>query len=165
LLSPFDSLVWSRPRTERLFGFRHRIELYTPAAKRLHGYYVLPFLLGDSLVARIDVKSDRGAGVLRVLGAFIEPGADPGTVALELADELRLLAGWLELEHVSVASNGDLAGTLAKAVRIGRRRVGGCPSATSPWAARACSSTCAARPPTLRCSTCTAGPACPATSS
>jgi uncharacterized protein len=122
LLTPFDSLVWSRPRTERLFGFRHRIELYTPAAKRLHGYYVLPFLLGDSLVARIDVRSDRGAGVLRVLGAFIEPGADPGTVARELADELRLLAGWLELEHVSVASNGDLAGKLAKAVDTKDRR-------------------------------------------
>jgi uncharacterized protein YcaQ len=116
LLTPFDPLVWSRPRTERIFGFRHRIELYTPAAKRLHGYYVLPFLLGDSLVARIDVKSDRGAGVLRVLGAFAEPGADPGAVALELADELRLLADWLELEHVSVARKGDLAGELAKAV-------------------------------------------------
>ncbi len=121
LLSPFDPLVWSRPRTERVFGFRHRIELYTPAAKRLHGYYVLPFLLGDSLVARIDVKSDRGAGVLRVLGAFAEPGADTGAVALELADELRLLAGWLELEHVSVARKGDLAGKLAKAVTAGQR--------------------------------------------
>ncbi|GAB3408298.1 hypothetical protein GCM10027569_21340 [Flindersiella endophytica] len=77
---------------------------------------MLPFLLGDSLVARIDVRSDRGAGILRVLGAFTEPGADPGTVALELADELRVLAGWLELDHVSVARNGDLAGKLAKAV-------------------------------------------------
>lgn len=122
LLTPFDPLVWSRPRTERIFGFRHRIELYTPAAKRLHGYYVLPFLLGDSLVARIDIKGDRGAGVLRVLGAFAEPGADPGVVALELADELRLLAGWLELEHVSVARKGDLAGKLAKAVTAGGAR-------------------------------------------
>jgi uncharacterized protein YcaQ len=115
LLSPFDPLVWSRPRAERLFGFRHRIEFYTPAAKRLHGYYVLPFLLGDRLVARIDVKSDRRTGVLHVLGAFAEPAADPGAVAAELADELRLLAGWLELDHVSVAANGDLAGRLAQA--------------------------------------------------
>ena len=116
LLGPFDPLVWSRRRTERLFGFRYRIELYTPKAKRVHGYYVLPFLLGDRLVARVDVKGNRQAGVLRVLGAFAEPGADPGAVAPELADELRLLAGWLELERVSVARNGDLAGKLAKAV-------------------------------------------------
>jgi uncharacterized protein len=114
LLAPFDPLVWSRARTERVFGFRHRIELYTPAAKRVHGYYVLPFLLGDRLVARVDVKSDRPAGVLRVLGAFAEPGPDPGAVAQELADELRLLAGWLELEKVSVARRGDLAAQLAR---------------------------------------------------
>ena len=122
LLGPFDPLVWSRRRTERLFGFRYRIELYTPKAKRVHGYYVLPFLLGDRLVARVDVKGNRQAGVLRVLGAFAEPGADPGAVAPELADELRLLAGWLELERVSVARKGDLAGKLAKAVDAQRRR-------------------------------------------
>jgi uncharacterized protein YcaQ len=116
LLTPFDPLVWSRPRTERVFDFRHRIELYTPAAKRVHGYYVLPFLLGDELVARVDVRSDRGAGVLRVLGAFAEPGADHAAVAPALADELRLLAHWLDLEHVSVAQKGDLAAKLAKAV-------------------------------------------------
>jgi uncharacterized protein YcaQ len=123
LMTPFDPLVWSRPRTERLFGFRYRIEMYTPAAKRVHGYYVLPFVLGDRLVARIDVKSDRQAGVLRVLGAFAEPGAKPDAVAPELADELRLLAGWLELEQVSVARKGDLAGKLANTVAAtqGRR--------------------------------------------
>jgi uncharacterized protein YcaQ len=123
LLSPFDPLVWSRPRTERIFGFRYRMEIYTPVAKRVHGYYVLPFLLGDDLVARIDVRSDRPAKVLRVLGAFAEPGVDPGVVAPELADELRLLAGWLELAHVSVANRGDLAAKLARAVAAfdGRR--------------------------------------------
>jgi uncharacterized protein len=122
LLAPFDPLVWSRPRTERLFGFRYRIEMYTPAARRVHGYYVLPFLLGDRLAARVDVKGDRQAGVLRVLGAFAEPGADPGAVARELADELWLLARWLELERVSVARNGDLAGKLAKTVAAARGR-------------------------------------------
>jgi len=122
LLTPFDSLVWSRPRTERVFGFRYRMEMYTPAAKRRHGYYVLPFLLGDSLVARVDVKGDRPAGVLRVLGAFAEPGADPGAVAPELAAELRLLAAWLELDHVSVARTGDLAGRLATAVSAAQGR-------------------------------------------
>ena len=96
--------------------------MYTPVAKRVHGYYVLPFLLGDRLVARIDVKSDRQAGVLRVLGAFAEPGANHDAVAPELADELRLLAGWLELERVSVASKGDLAGKLAKTVAAAQRR-------------------------------------------
>ena len=90
--------------------------MYTPAAKRVHGYYVLPFLLGDRLVARIDVKSDRRAGVLRVLGAFAEPEGDPGAVARELAEELRLIADWLELDEVSVARKGDLAARLAKAV-------------------------------------------------
>jgi len=115
LLSPFDSLIWERRRAERLFGFEYRIEIYTPPGKRKYGYYVLPFLLGEALVARVDVKSDREASALRVHAAYAERHAPAGT-ASALAAELTAFAHWLGFDRVLVGRRGDLARALRAAL-------------------------------------------------
>jgi uncharacterized protein YcaQ len=122
LLSPFDPLVWRRRRTERIFGFHYRIEIYTPAPKRTFGYYVLPLLVGDSLVGRFDLKADRATGRLLVQASWIEPGADPPSTAEAAATELRRLARWLGLADVVVAPRGNLAVDLVDHPRL---RAGG----------------------------------------
>lgn len=113
LLSPFDPLIWFRDRALRLFGFHYRIEIYTPAAQRVHGYYVLPFLLGENLVGRVDLKADRQANVLRVQSAWAEPATELDEVASQLATQLIDLALWLGLDGVQLSGQGDLAPTLA----------------------------------------------------
>jgi uncharacterized protein YcaQ len=117
LLSPFDPLIWFRPRTARLFGFEYRMEVFVPAEKRRWGCYVLPFLMDERLVARVDLKADRERRRLRVLAAYLEPRAPAGAVAAALAAELRALAGWMGLPTLAVERRGNLARALSAAVR------------------------------------------------
>ncbi len=116
LLSPFDPLVWFRPRAERLFKFHYRIEIYVPQHKRRWGYYVLPFLMGDQIVARVDLKADRKASVLLVQAAHVEEGADSLLVANKLARELGILGSWLGLNTIKVARKGGLAAKLRREI-------------------------------------------------
>jgi uncharacterized protein len=113
LLSPFDSMIFERARLQRLFDFVYRVEIYVPEPKRVHGYYVYPFLLDEQFTARVDLKADRMRGVLRVNAAWIEPGYDSYDVATELASELKIIAEWLGLETVEILPRGDLAPALA----------------------------------------------------
>ncbi|WP_020523461.1 winged helix-turn-helix domain-containing protein [Catelliglobosispora koreensis] len=117
LVSPFDPLIWQRDRTERLFGLTYRIEIYVPAEKRIHGYYVLPFLQGDRFTARVDLKADRKAGLLRIPAVWAEPGVKKPEVARALAAELQRLSGWLGLSGVAPAERGDLAAALNPLLR------------------------------------------------
>ncbi len=120
LLAPFDPLVWHRPRLQRLLGFRYRIEIYVPAPRRVHGYYVLPFLNRGAMVARVDLKADRARAVLQVRSAWSEPGSD-GDDVVALALECARLARWSGCERVEVEAVGDMAGALATAVRATAR--------------------------------------------
>jgi uncharacterized protein YcaQ len=117
LLTPFDPLVWDRDRIERLFDFFYRIEIYVPEKDRQYGYYVYPFVLGEDLVARVDLKADREKGVLRVKGAFVEDSPDRDYVAANLADELRLMAGWLGLKRVGTGRKGNLMPALRSVLK------------------------------------------------
>jgi uncharacterized protein YcaQ len=117
LLSPFDPLIWFRPRSERLFDFHNRIAIYGPARLRKWGYYVLPFLCGERIAARVDLKADRATRRLLVQASHLEEGADGGVTAERLAVELKSLADWLDLTSVAVARRGAFARILAAAMQ------------------------------------------------
>jgi len=119
LLSPFDSLVWCRPRNERLFNFHYRIEIYTPQHKRIYGYYVLPFMLNGEIVGRVDMKADRAARTLRVHASFSEVGVNRGDVAKHLTAELIEMAAWLGLNDVDIVRRGNLSTLLKSAMKVG----------------------------------------------
>ncbi|HEY4408238.1 MAG TPA: crosslink repair DNA glycosylase YcaQ family protein [Acidimicrobiia bacterium] len=120
IVSPFDPVLWERRWTKTVFGFDYQIEIYVPAPKRIYGYYVLPFLMGEGFAGRVDLKADRKTSTLLVQAAYVEAGADPDTVAEALAGELHHMAGWLGLEGITVAGKGDLARPLRHALPGGR---------------------------------------------
>lgn len=121
LLSPFDPIVWDRERAERLFNFHYRIELYTPAPKRKFGYYVLPFMTGETLGGRLCLKSDRQTGTLLVNRSHIEHDVVAGNIAPAIAAEIKLMARWLGLEKVKIARTGNFAKALSAAARDNAR--------------------------------------------
>ena len=121
IVSPFDPILWERKWTKAVFGFDYQIEIYVPGPRRVHGYYVLPFVLGDRFAARVDLKADRKTATLLVLAAYVEPGFAPRAVADALAGELRAVAQWLSLERFRVASKGNLAAPLKGCLVVQRR--------------------------------------------
>ncbi len=124
VVSPFDPVLWERAWTRAVLGFSYQIEIYVPAARRIHGYYVLPFLMGDRFAARVDLKAERQTSTLIVHAAYLEPRFERAAVAAALAHELRLMAGWLSLESFAVRPKGDLANALARELGRHRRRSG-----------------------------------------
>jgi uncharacterized protein YcaQ len=116
VVSPFDPLMWERPWTKAVFGFDYQIEIYVPAPKRIYGYYVLPFLMGETFAGRVDLKADRKASTLLVQAAYVEAGHNPKSVAEALASELHHMTRWLSLDGIDVATKGDLAGPLRHAL-------------------------------------------------
>lgn len=117
IVSPFDPLLWERKWTKSVFDFEYQIEIYVPAPKRIYGYYVLPFLMGDRFAARVDLKADRKASTLIVHAAYVEAQRDAAAVAAALADELRSMAMWLSLESFTVGAKGNLAKALKRSLR------------------------------------------------